>query len=67
MKKLNAALVVASLGAFAAVPAHAALDEAVTTAINLATTNMGLLYSALTAAGVTIWVARMISARFKVR
>ena len=45
--------------------AHAALDAAVTTAITTAQTDLLALLSALTAAGVVVWVARLIYARFR--
>lgn len=47
--------------------AHAALDTAVTTAITTAQTDLLALYGALTAAGVVIWVGRLIYRKFVVR
>lgn len=47
--------------------AHAALPEGVTTAITTAQTDLLALFSALTAAGVAIWVGRVIYNKFKVR
>ena len=49
------------------VPAQAALAVAVTSAITTAQTDLLALLSALTAAGVVVWVARLIYARFRVR
>jgi hypothetical protein len=47
--------------------AHAALDAAVTTAVTTAQTDLLALYGALTAAGVAIWVGRLIYRKFTVR
>lgn len=47
--------------------AHAALPEAVTTSITTAQTDLVALYAALTAAGVIIWVGRLIYRKFTVR
>jgi hypothetical protein len=67
MKKyLNKALALAGLSA-AAMSANAALDTAVTTAITTAQTDLIALYTALTGAGVVIWVARLIYRKFSVR
>jgi hypothetical protein len=49
------------------VPAHAALDVAVTTAITSAQTDILALLTALTTAGAAIWVARLIYRKFSVR
>jgi hypothetical protein len=68
MKKLPkwlAALVAA--GALTMQQAHAALDTAVTTAITTAQTDLLALLSALTTAGVAIWVGRLIYNKFRVR
>lgn len=62
---LFAALLVAGMSVQQA--AHAALDAAVTTSISTAQTDLVALYTALTGAGVVIWVARIISRRFSVR
>lgn len=51
----------------AAGSANAALDTEVTTAITTAQTDLIALYGALTAAGVVVWVARLIYRHFKVR
>ena len=59
--------IVAAVVAVASIPAHAALDAAVTTAITTAQTDLLALLSALTAAGVVVWVARLIYARFRVK
>ena len=45
--------------------ANAALDAAVTAAITTAQTDLLALFSALTAAGVAIWVGKLIYNRFK--
>lgn len=45
--------------------ANAALDTAVTTAITTAQTDLLSLFSALTAAGVAIWVGKLIYNKFK--
>jgi hypothetical protein len=45
--------------------ANAALDAAVTTAITTAQTDMLALFGALTAAGVAIWVGKLIYNKFK--
>jgi len=63
MKKTTAAMALAS--AFGA--AHAALPEGVTTAITGAQTDLLALFGALTAAGVAIWVGRVIYNKFKVK
>lgn len=47
--------------------AHAALAAAVTDAIDAAETDMLALYAALTAAGVLIWVGRLVYRHFTVR
>lgn len=47
--------------------ANAALDTAVTTAITTAQTDLLALYAALTAAGVVVWVGRLIYRHFRVR
>lgn len=46
---------------------HAALSTEVTTAITTAQTDLLALYAALTAAGVVIWVGRLIYRKFVVR
>ena len=56
-----------SIGAVIAGSAHAALPEAVTTSITTAQTDLVALYAALTAAGVIIWVGRLIYRKFTVR
>lgn len=56
------AFVVATSGA-----AHAALPTEVTTAITTAQTDLLSLMSALTLAGVAIWIGRLIYNKFKVR
>lgn len=61
------ALMVASVVALVAVPAHAALDVAVTTGITEAQTNLLAVYSALTTAGIAIWVGKVIYNKFRVR
>jgi hypothetical protein len=69
MKKALA-LKLAALSAAASLvtlPAHAALDAAVTTAITTAQTDLLALFSALTAAGVVIWVGKMIYSKFRVK
>lgn len=48
-------------------PAHAELPAAVTTAVTTAQTDMVALYTALTGAGVVIWVGRLIYNRFRVK
>jgi len=63
--KLVALLV--TLGGMSAQSAHAALDAAVTTAITTAQTDVLALLTALTAAGVAIWVGRIIYNKFRVR
>lgn len=67
MKKSQLALSVAAVAALAAGSANAALDTAVTTAITTAQTDLIALYTALTGAGVVIWVARLIYRKFSVR
>lgn len=47
--------------------AHAALGTEVTTAITTAQNDLLALYAALTAAGVAIWVGRLIYRKFVVR
>lgn len=47
--------------------ANAALDSAVTAAITSAQTDLLALFSALTAAGVAIWVGRLIYRKFAVK
>lgn len=64
MKKIvygagSAALLMAS-------QAHAALPEAVSTGITTAGADLVLLFGALTAAGITVFVARAIYKRFRV-
>ncbi len=63
MKKLFVAFPILA----AAAASHAALDSAVTTAITTAQTDMLALLSALTTAGVAIWVGRLIYRKFAVR
>lgn len=46
--------------------AHAALPEAVSTGITTAGADLVLLFGALTAAGITVFVARAIYKRFRV-
>lgn len=68
MKKQLLALQVAMvMGVMASMPAHAALDTAVTTAITTAQTDILALLTALTGAGVAIWVGRLIYRKFTVR
>lgn len=63
MKKyLVASGVLGSVGA-----AHAELSSAVTSAITTAQTDLLALYGALTAAGVAIWIGRVIYRKFVVR
>jgi hypothetical protein len=50
-----------------AVPAHAALDAAISTGIASAQTDLLALFSALTLAGVAIWVGRIIYRKFTVK
>jgi len=64
MKKL-AALAAGAL--LLAQQAYAAVPEAVTDGIDTATTDMTTVYTALTSAGVVIWVGRLIYNRFRVR
>ena len=47
--------------------ANAALDAAVTTAITSAQGDLLALYGALTAAGVAIWIGRLIYRKFTVK
>jgi hypothetical protein len=47
--------------------AHAALPTGVTTAIETAETDLTGLLATLTAAGVVVWVAAVIYARFRVK
>lgn len=47
--------------------AHAALDEAVTTGITAAKTDLIAVYAALTTAGVAVFVGRVIYRLFKLR
>lgn len=61
------ALMGASAAALLAAPAHAALDVAVTTGITEAQTNLLAVYSALTTAGIAIWVGKVIYNKFRVR
>lgn len=49
------------------VAAHAALPADVTTAITTAETDIVALITALTSAGVVVWVASVIYGRFRVR
>lgn len=65
MKKL--VLVSAGLAGLANLPAHAALDAAISTAITGAQTDLLSLMGALTAAGVAIWVGRVIYNHFRVK
>lgn len=58
---------IASMGLMAAGASHAALDAAVTTAITAAGTDLGLLYTALTTAGATLFVLRLIYRKFTLR
>lgn len=68
MKKLYAAfLAVLALMMALMSPAHAALDVAVTGAITSAQTDLLALYSALTTAGVAIWLGYIIYKKFKVK
>lgn len=46
---------------------HAALSTEVTTAVTTAQNDLLALYAALTAAGVAIWVGRLIYRKFVVR
>jgi hypothetical protein len=62
---IRAALGAATVAAVSS--AHAALPEAVTTAITGAQTDLLALLGALTTAGVAIWVGRVIYNKFKVR
>jgi hypothetical protein len=69
MKKFTQALKYGSALALAGygVASHAALDTAVATAITTAQTDVLALLAALTAAGVAIWVGRVIYNHFRVR
>jgi len=67
MNRSKLALALGAAGLTVAGASHAALDAAVTTAVTTAQADLLALYSALTAAGVVIWVARMIYRHFKVR
>lgn len=68
MRKLKNALAVAvTLGLITMQQAHAALDAAVTTGITDAKTDILALLSALTAAGIGVFVARVIYRYFKLR
>lgn len=68
MKLLRSLSAVATAaGLSAATSVHAALPAAVSTAITTAETDMTLLYTTLTGAGVVIWVARLIYRKFSVR
>lgn len=68
-RKYGPRLVAAVAMPLALVPnlAHAALDAAVTTAVTDAKTDLLTLISALTVAGVAIWVGSLIYRRFKVK
>ena len=68
MKNFQAAklALVGSVASMAAA-SHAALDTAVTTAITTAQTDILSLLTALTGAGVAIWVGRLIYRKFTVR
>lgn len=65
--RILAAQVAALAFVASALPAHAALDEAVTTAITTAKTDLLALLAALTTAGVAIWVGRLIYNKFRVK
>lgn len=68
VSKVRAVLMtLVAAGVMTAQQAHAALDAAVTTAITTAQTDLLALFSALTAAGVAIWVGRMIYNKFRVK
>lgn len=68
MKKLKLALLAVTPAALmAAMPAHAALDASISTAITGAQTDLLALLGALTAAGVAIWVGRVIYNHFRVK
>jgi hypothetical protein len=68
MRNLNkVSLAVASAFLAASSAVHAALPAGVTTAIETAETDLTLLYTTLTAAGVVIWVAAVIYGRFRVK
>lgn len=67
MKKQLALFVSAPIAFLFSLPSHAALDAAVTTAIDTAETDVLALLTALTAAGVAIWVGRIIYNKFRVR
>ncbi|WP_296511240.1 hypothetical protein [Rhodoferax sp.] len=61
-------LAVMSAAAAASVgSANAALDSAVTAAITTAQGDLLALYGALTAAGVAIWIGRLIYRKFTVK
>ncbi len=64
MKKLS--LILAPVAVLAS-QAHAALPSEVTTAITNAQTDLIALFAALTAAGVAIWLARVIYRKFSVK
>lgn len=67
-RKLGRVLAVVGLGFGAAVPmAHAALPEGVTTAITTAQGDLVSLLTALTSAGLVVFVARVIYRYFKLR
>lgn len=69
MNRFNALFValIAMIGAGFTLPAAAELPTAVTTAITGAQTDLLALFAALTAAGVAIWVGRIIYNKFRVR
>lgn len=68
MQKLKLLAATAATGAMMAPHmAHAALDEAVTTGITAAKTDLLAVYAALTAAGVAVFVARVIYRLFFLR
>ncbi len=66
MKKLLAFAPVAAVAALGQ-SAHAALPTEVTTAITNAQADLIALFGALTAAGVAIWLARVIYRKFSVK
>lgn len=68
LRNFRSVLLVATLAPLAYVGgAHAALDEAITTAITTTKTDVLALLAALTVAGAAIWVGRIIYAYFRVR
>lgn len=64
-KGLSAAGVFSAI--VASIPAHAALPEGVTTAITTAQGDLVSLLTALTSAGLVVFVARVIYRYFKLR